>query len=117
MIRCEGLVFAYLLPWLDYYLKGDCAGGSQFQALIAAGGGITSQQNCTLACTPSAIEESRNPGAWKRRIIQQYKCGRERVRFRLRNPRGLNMNLLKPFNPLCAVGPAQIYPAVVNPRL
>jgi pimeloyl-ACP methyl ester carboxylesterase len=39
-----------LLPWLDFYLKSDCAGASQFQDLIAAGAGITSQQNCGLVC-------------------------------------------------------------------
>lgn len=45
-----------LLPWLDFYLKDSCAAGIQFQSLIAAGTGITSQQNCTLACTTTAIK-------------------------------------------------------------
>ena len=39
-----------LLPWLDFYLKGSCNAGNQFQSLLAAGSGITSQQNCSLAC-------------------------------------------------------------------
>jgi dienelactone hydrolase len=39
-----------LLPWLDFYLKGSCNAGNQFQSLISTGSGITSQQNCTLVC-------------------------------------------------------------------
>ena len=39
-----------LLPWLDFYLKGSCTGGNQFQSLLSAANGITSQQNCTLVC-------------------------------------------------------------------
>ena len=40
-----------LLPWLNFYLKNDCEAGPQFQGLITAGNGITSEQNCTLTCT------------------------------------------------------------------
>jgi pimeloyl-ACP methyl ester carboxylesterase len=47
----QSTVASVLLPWLNYYLKNDCTAGTQFQNLLAAGSGITSQQNCTLACT------------------------------------------------------------------
>ncbi len=40
-----------LLPWLNYYLKNDQASGVQFQDLITAGNGITTQQNCSLSPT------------------------------------------------------------------
>lgn len=40
-----------LLPWLNFYLKNDCNGAVQFQNLLSAANGITSQQNCVLACT------------------------------------------------------------------
>lgn len=40
-----------LLPWLNYYLKNDNAAGAQFQQLITAGSGITTQQNCSLLTT------------------------------------------------------------------
>jgi pimeloyl-ACP methyl ester carboxylesterase len=40
-----------LLPWLNYYLKYDIAAGAQFQNIITAGNGITTQQNCSLLTT------------------------------------------------------------------
>ncbi len=43
-----------LLPWLDFYLKGSCAAGDDFQTLIQTGTGITSQQNCALSCLSTA---------------------------------------------------------------
>ncbi|MFN6040209.1 MAG: T9SS type A sorting domain-containing protein [Bacteroidota bacterium] len=59
-----------ILPWLDFYLKGNCSAGTQFQSLISAGTGITSQQNCTLVCNDiknpslnSSINISPNPTA------------------------------------------------------
>jgi hypothetical protein len=38
-----------LRPWLDFFLKGDAAGWTEFQDLIAAGSGITSTQSCAVA--------------------------------------------------------------------
>jgi hypothetical protein len=46
----QGIVNQLLVPWLNYYLKNDCNSGTQFQSLITASSGITSQQNCTLSC-------------------------------------------------------------------
>ncbi len=43
--------FNLLLPWLNYYLKNDCAAGNQFQGLITVGSGITSKQNCSIGCS------------------------------------------------------------------
>lgn len=44
----QALTFSALIPWLNYYLKNDTASGAQFQNLITASSGITSQQNCAL---------------------------------------------------------------------
>jgi hypothetical protein len=53
----QNLVFTFLLPWLNFYLKNDCNAGPLFQNLISAGNGITSQQNCSLACLPAGNAE------------------------------------------------------------
>lgn len=55
--RQQGLVFGYLLPWLNFYLKGDCSSGDQFQDLITGGNGITARQNCTLECVASTVSD------------------------------------------------------------
>lgn len=48
--------FNLLLPWLNFYLKNNCAAATQFQNLISVSSGITSQQNCYLNCTTTGIE-------------------------------------------------------------
>lgn len=53
----QGLVFSYLLPWLNFYLKYDCASANIFQSLIATGNGITSQQNCSLICNVGNMDQ------------------------------------------------------------
>ncbi|MGV9003723.1 poly(ethylene terephthalate) hydrolase family protein [Flavobacterium sp.] len=65
----QALTFSALLPWLNYYLKNDAASGTQFQNLIAASSGITSQQNCSLLAileaTQGTLSISPNPfSAW-----------------------------------------------------
>ena len=47
----QATTFSLLLPWLNYFLKGSLEAGIQFQTLISAGAGITSQQNCSLVNT------------------------------------------------------------------
>ena len=47
----QNLTVSYLLPWLDFYLKGKCEAALQFQDLLAASVGITSQQVSPLACS------------------------------------------------------------------
>jgi predicted dienelactone hydrolase len=49
-----------LLPWLEFYLKNDCAGGDSFQQLLLSGALLTSQQNCALSCL--STHETANPG-------------------------------------------------------
>ena len=56
----QGIVTSLLVPWLNFYLKADCAAGTQFQSLITAGSGITSLQNCTLSCTTDVADISGN---------------------------------------------------------
>ncbi|MEI7803631.1 MAG: T9SS type A sorting domain-containing protein, partial [Bacteroidota bacterium] len=51
----QATTFSLLLPWLNFYLKNDCASGDEFQNLISVGNGITSAQNCSLICT--GVEE------------------------------------------------------------
>ncbi len=46
----QTILIDVLIPWLDFHLKGDCQAATQFQNLISSGNGITSQQNCALAC-------------------------------------------------------------------
>lgn len=58
----QSTTFSLLLPWLNFYLKNDCAAGPEFQNLITAGVGINSEQNCTLTCTEtSEINEQEGP--------------------------------------------------------
>jgi dienelactone hydrolase len=52
------LTLSLLRPWLDYALKGDLGAWQQFQALIAAGSGITTQQSCDVV----AVSEETAPG-------------------------------------------------------
>ncbi len=49
----QAKTFTLMLPWLKYFLKGDTDAGIEFQALISAGAGIFSQQNCSLITTGS----------------------------------------------------------------
>ncbi len=51
----QSITLSLLLPWLNFYLKGDCQAGIQFQGLITEGSGIVSEQNCTLLCTNSVL--------------------------------------------------------------
>lgn len=52
----QGLVFTHLLPWLRYYLKKECAAGTEFQDNLASVQGTSSQQNCSLSCTSTHSE-------------------------------------------------------------
>jgi hypothetical protein len=51
----QSITFNLLIPWLNFYLKNSCASGSQFQGLITASSGITSQQNCILNCSATGL--------------------------------------------------------------
>jgi len=52
----QTITFNLLVPWLNFYLKNDCAAGIQFQNLISAGKGISSKQNCKVLCGATGIE-------------------------------------------------------------
>ncbi len=54
----QNLVFSYLLPWLNFYLKGDCDAGKKFQNLISISNGISYKQNRSLLCDPNSVDES-----------------------------------------------------------
>lgn len=47
----------YLVPWLNYQLKGDCTAGAAFDALIASDPSITSLQNCLL-CNSTGFDHT-----------------------------------------------------------
>ncbi len=47
----HAIINSLLTPWLNYHLKGDCNAWNDFQNLLAAGSGITSQQSCTACVT------------------------------------------------------------------
>lgn len=44
-------IFSYLLPWLNYQLKGICAQGNVFDTQIVSDSAITFQKNC-IQCNP-----------------------------------------------------------------
>ncbi|MDI1317025.1 T9SS type A sorting domain-containing protein [Flavobacterium sp.] len=52
----QNTTITVLVPWLNHYLKNDTAAGVQFQNVITAANGITSQQNCSLLTTTIANE-------------------------------------------------------------
>ncbi|MBL7692450.1 MAG: T9SS type A sorting domain-containing protein [Flavipsychrobacter sp.] len=45
----------YLVPWLNYTLKGNCAAGTTFETDLAADGAVTHAKNCTL-CSTTGVE-------------------------------------------------------------
>jgi dienelactone hydrolase len=42
---------ALIIPWLNFYLKNDCAEGTHFQENLANNATYNAQQNCSLLCT------------------------------------------------------------------
>ena|SRR5688572_20077544 len=46
----------YLIPWLEYQLKGDCTAGAQFDSLIGTDTSIVFQKTCMLCNTTSIID-------------------------------------------------------------
>lgn len=58
-VQQQELTASLLLPWLNFYLKSDCAAGDDFQNLLSTGTGITSQQNCSLSCLNVNEKEER----------------------------------------------------------
>jgi len=54
----HALTLSLLGPWLDYALKADLGAWQEFQGLIAAGSGITTEQSCDVV----AVGEENSPG-------------------------------------------------------
>jgi hypothetical protein len=48
------VIDTFVLPWLDYTLKGNCAAGSLFNAKLLSDTAITFQKNCDL-CGTAAV--------------------------------------------------------------
>ncbi len=46
----QNLSFQAIVPWLDFYLKGDCAAGTAFQQWVSTASGIGVQQTGLLDC-------------------------------------------------------------------
>lgn len=73
-LQQQTTTFTLLIPWLNYFLKGSTEAGTEFQALISAGAGITSLQNCTLINTgvidrPSDVVISLSPNPFSSSAI------------------------------------------------
>ncbi len=47
----------YLLPWLNYQLKGDCISGTQFDSLIAIDASINYHKTCILCPVTTSVED------------------------------------------------------------
>jgi len=52
-------IMSYLLPWLNYQLKGNCLQGNFFDTQIVSDASITFQKNC-IQCTSLEIDEVNN---------------------------------------------------------
>ncbi|MDN3677034.1 T9SS type A sorting domain-containing protein [Flavobacterium paronense] len=53
----QNTINRYILPWLDYQLKGNCVQGNLFDNQIIADNSITFQKNC-IQCTSLSTENS-----------------------------------------------------------
>ena len=53
----QNIINSYILPWLDYQLKGNCVQGNWFDNQIVADNAITFQKNC-IQCNSLNVENS-----------------------------------------------------------
>ena len=53
------IINRFILPWLDFYLKGNCQSGSAFDSLVNADTAVTVQSNCQLCISAATMEISR----------------------------------------------------------
>lgn len=51
----QNIINSYILPWLDFQLKGNCLQGNAFDTQIAVDNSITFQKNC-IQCNPLDID-------------------------------------------------------------
>lgn len=52
----------YLVPWLDFYLKNNCASGALFDSILVVDNDITYQKNCSLCSNIQGFETIENTG-------------------------------------------------------
>lgn len=52
------IINRFILPWLDFYLKGNCQSGSAFDSLVNADTAVTVQGNCQLCISTTSTEIS-----------------------------------------------------------
>lgn len=45
----------YMIPWLDFHLKGDCAAGATFDSLLVIDSQINYQRTCQLCPAPTSV--------------------------------------------------------------
>ena len=55
----QAIINTYLLPWLDFQLKGNCTQGNAFDTQIVADTGIAFQKNC-IQCNNLAVTTVEN---------------------------------------------------------
>ena len=82
-------IFSYLLPWLDYQLKGNCNQGFVFDSQIATDTSITFQKNCNQ-CTSLLTEE------WnisKEEIAVYPNPARDYINFKSSNRKEFNLSV------------------------
>ena len=53
----QNIINSYILPWLDYQLKGNCVQGNLFDNQIVADNSITFQKNC-IQCNSLNLDNS-----------------------------------------------------------
>ncbi len=53
----QKITFDLMIHWLNFYLKKEVSGATDFQSLITAGKGISSRQNCSLNSNIGTINE------------------------------------------------------------
>lgn len=51
----HAIINKYLVPWLNYTLKGNCAAGTAFETDLAGDAAVTYAKNCTL-CSTTGVE-------------------------------------------------------------
>ncbi len=53
----QAVIDTYLVPWLNYHLKGDCVSGNHFDTKLVADAAINYLKNCTL-CATAAVDNN-----------------------------------------------------------
>ncbi len=54
----QAVIDTYLVPWLNFHLKGDCIAGNHFDSKLVSDAAINYQKNCTLCGTASVASNT-----------------------------------------------------------